>query len=118
MPVGVLTGERLYLRNNGGPWARSWRENSASPARYFGPVASRPIIRGQQGPRVTVLENRIGTLDVSDLSPDHAVTVDPLIAEQIEVIRGPGTLIYGSGAEGGVVNVVTNRIPKRCRTVG
>ena len=113
IPVGVLTGEQLYLRNNGGAVGEVLEGQLGVTGSYFGPVSSRPIIRGQQGPRVTVLENRIGSLDVSDLSPDHAVTVDPLIAEQNEVIRGPGTLIYGSGAEGGVVNVVTNRIPKQ-----
>ncbi len=113
LPVGVLAGEQLYLRNNGGAVGEVLEGQLGVTGSYFGPVSSRPIIRGQQGPRVTVLENRIGTLDVSDLSPDHAVAVDPLLAEQIEIIRGPGTLIYGSGAEGGVVNVVTNRIPKR-----
>ena len=112
-PVNIMTGERLYLRNNGGSIGEVLEGELGVTGTYFGPVASRPVIRGQQGPRVTVLENRIGTLDVSDISPDHAVSVDPLIAEQIEVIRGTGTLIYGSGAEGGVVNVVTHRIPKR-----
>ena len=80
-------------------------------ATYFGPVAGRPIIRGQDGPRISVLDSGISTLDVADLSPDHAVPIEPLFADQIEVIRGPATLLYGSSAAGGVVNVVDNRIP-------
>jgi iron complex outermembrane receptor protein len=79
-------------------------------ASYFGPVAGRPVIRGQGGPRVSVLEHGIGALDVSDLSPDHAVSVEPLLANAIEIIRGPSTLLYGSSATGGVVNVLDGRI--------
>ncbi len=79
----------------------------------FGPAAGRPIIRGLDGPRVRVLEGGIGTLDLSTLSPDHMVTVESLNATQIEILRGPATLLYGSGASGGVVNVVTDRIPEQ-----
>jgi len=79
---------------------------------YFGPVAGRPIIRGQDGPRVNVLQAGISTLDVADLSPDHGVPIEPLLVERIEVIRGPATLLYGSAAAGGVVNVIDNRVPE------
>lgn len=75
----------------------------------FGPGVGRPVIRGLQGSRVLVLEDGMRTTDVSGEGADHAVGVDPLRAEQVEVIRGPAALIYGSGAAGGVVNVVTNR---------
>lgn len=78
----------------------------------YAPGASRPVIRGLGGQRVRVLQSRIGTLDVSVTSPDHPVAVEPLMAERVEVIRGPGTLIYGSNAVGGVVNVEDRRIPK------
>lgn len=78
----------------------------------FSPLASRPVIRGQSGARVKVLENGIGSLDVSTLSTDHVVTIDPLQAEQIEIFRGPATLLYGSEASGGLVNVVTTKIPE------
>ncbi len=78
----------------------------------FSPFASRPVIRGQQGSRIQVMENGIDSGDVSTISVDHAVTVDPLQAEQIEIFRGPATLLYGSEASGGFVNVVTNRIPQ------
>jgi iron complex outermembrane recepter protein len=80
-------------------------------ASSFGPGASRPIIRGLGGDRVRVLENGIGSLDASFTSPDHAVSVEPYLVDRIEVIRGPATLLYGSAAIGGVVNVLDNRIP-------
>jgi iron complex outermembrane recepter protein len=78
----------------------------------FSPLASRPVIRGLGGSRVQVLENGIGSLDASTISADHAVTIDPIQAKQIEIFRGPATLLYGSEASGGLVNVVTNRIPE------
>lgn len=79
----------------------------------FGAGASRPVIRGQVGPRVKVLSDSASILDASDISPDHAVTVDPLLSQQIEVLRGPATLLYGGGAIGGVVNVLDNKVPSR-----
>ena len=78
----------------------------------FSPLASRPIIRGLGGTRVHILENGIGSMDVSTISADHAVTIDPIQAEKIEIFRGPSTLLYGSEATGGLINVVTNRIPE------
>ena len=78
----------------------------------FGPGASRPIIRGLDGPRIKTAENGVGTMDVGAISPDHAVSAEVLGARQIEILRGPATLLYGSGAIGGLVNVVTDRIPQ------
>ena len=77
----------------------------------FGAGSSRPVIRGQEGPRVKVLEHASETADVSTLSPDHAVTVDPILAKQVEVIRGPSTLLYSAGTVGGLVNVTDQKIP-------
>lgn len=77
----------------------------------FGTGASLPVIRGQDGPRVKVLQHASETADVSTLSPDHAVTVDPILAKQVEVIRGPSTLLYGAGTVGGLVNVTDQKIP-------
>lgn len=77
----------------------------------FGQAVGRPVIRGLAGARVKVLEDRIDTLDVSVTSPDHAATIDAFTAESIEVLMGPSTLLYGSGALGGVVNVNTGRLP-------
>lgn len=77
----------------------------------FGAGASRPVIRGQSAARVKVLSDGAQLFDASDISPDHAVTVDPLLAKRVEVLRGPSTLLYGGGAIGGVVNVVDSKIP-------
>ena len=79
---------------------------------YFGPNASRPIIRGQDGDRIRILNNGGGLLDASSLSYDHSVTADLISIERIEVLRGPGALQYGGSAVGGVVNVIDNRIPR------
>ena len=79
---------------------------------YFGPNASRPIIRGLDGDRIRILGNGGATIDASALSYDHAVTADPISIERIEVLRGPGALLYGGSAVGGVVNVIDNRIPR------
>jgi iron complex outermembrane receptor protein len=79
----------------------------------FGPNASRPVLRGLQGERVRVLTDGIGSFDVSNTSVDHAVAINPLTAERIEVLRGPAALLFGSSAIGGVVNVLDRRIPRR-----
>ena len=81
-------------------------------ATSFGPNSSRPILRGFQGERVRVLTDGIGSIDVSNTSVDHAVIIDPLLAERIEVLRGPSALLFGSSAVGGVVNVIDTRIPR------
>ena len=79
---------------------------------FFGPGASRPVIRGLAGPRVMVLSNGVGMIDASGLSPDHQVASDPAEAERVEVLRGPSALAYGGSAIGGVVNVIDDRIPE------
>ncbi len=80
-------------------------------ASSFGPSASRPVLRGLQGERVRILTDGIGAIDVSNTSADHATIINPLLAERIEVLRGPQSLMYGSSAIGGVVNVLDRRIP-------
>ena len=108
-PVSVIRGEELQrqpLRNIGEAVSNQLGVNSAD----FGPNVGRPTIRGLSGARVRVLGDGIGTMDVSTLSPDHAVAIEPLLARQIEIFRGPATLLYGSGASGGLVNVVDDRI--------
>lgn len=79
--------------------------------RYNGPAASAPVIRGLQGDRILVLQDGQRTGDLSSAAPDHAVSVDPLAAERIEVVRGPASLLYGNNALGGVVNVISDDIP-------
>ncbi len=85
-------------------------------ASSFGPTASRPILRGLSGERVRILVDGIGTLDLSSSDPDHQVTINPLTAERIEVLRGPSALLFGSSAIGGVVNVIDTRIPRSIPT--
>ena len=77
----------------------------------FGAGSSRPVIRGQDGPRIKILQNSSENIDVSTLSPDHAVTVDPALAKQVEVIRGPSTLLFGAGTVGGLVKVTDSKLP-------
>ena len=79
----------------------------------FGPSASRPILRGEQGDRAPVLIDGISSLDLSSTDPDHAVTINPITAERIEVLRGPAALLYSSSTIAGVVNVIDDRIPRR-----
>lgn len=82
-------------------------------ATSFSPGASRPVLRGFQGERVRVLTDGLSTVDVSNTSADHATTIDPLTVERIEVLRGPASLLFGSQAIGGAVNVIDKRIPRR-----
>ena len=79
---------------------------------YFGPAASRPVIRGLGADRVRVLNNGVGLIDASTSSPDHAVASEALEAERVEILRGPAAIAYGGGAIGGVVNVIDGRIPE------
>lgn len=81
-------------------------------ATFFGPGASRPILRGQDAERVRVLTDGIGSFDVSNTSADHAVAINPFLVDRVEVVRGPAALLYGSNAVGGVVNVQDRRIPR------
>lgn len=113
-PTRVLSGEELDRRRGG--TIGELLENQPGVANSdFGPGVGRPIIRGQGGARVAVLENGIGAMDVSTLSNDHAVSIDPASAEQVEIIKGPATLIYGSAASGGVVNLVNGRLADEFR---
>ena len=108
--TSILDGEDLErrLENSIGEILR--REPGVSST-FFGPGASRPIIRGLGGDRIRVLDAGIGSIDASATSPDHAVAVEPATAERIEIVRGTSMLLYGSSAAGGVVNVFNGRIP-------
>ena len=114
-PVSVLRGAGLD-RRRGASLGETLDGLPGVHSSGFGTAASRPVIRGFSGPRVGIVENGLDTLDASALSPDHAVAVDPLEARQIEVLRGPATLLYGSGAIGGLVNTVSDRIPTSALT--
>ncbi len=111
VPVSVLNGRELSLRREG-TLGETLNSIPGVSATQFGPNASRPIIRGLDAERVRIMQNGIGILDASSLSFDHAVGIDPLIIEQIDVVRGPAALLYGGSAMGGVVNAIDHRIPK------
>lgn len=108
-PTAVLEGEDLALKQAASIGETLSGELGVSST-YFGPASSRPVIRGQFGERVRVLSNGLDSLDASALSEDHQVSVEGILADRIEIVRGPATLLYGSGAAGGLVNVVDNRI--------
>ena len=110
-PVQVLEGAEL-LKRSAPTLGETLANEPGISSSYFGPASSRPIIRGLSGSRVLMLTDSSPTLDVADVSPDHAVTVEPLLADRVEIIRGPGTLLYGSSAAGGIVNVIDSRVPK------
>lgn len=110
LPVTVLTGEELK-RLAASTLGETLGDQPGISNSSFGPGVGRPVIRGQAGPRTVNLSNGIAAADVSSLSPDHAVGVEPMLAESVEVLRGPGTLLYGGGAIGGVINTLDNRIP-------
>ena len=112
MPVTVLTGDALHTKM-GTTIGDTLKNELGVTSQSFGAGVGSPVIRGQSGPRVQVLQNSMGNNDVSSLSPDHANGVEPILAERIEVFRGPSTLLYGNGAIGGIVNVIDNRIPEK-----
>lgn len=109
-PTTVLEGDDLTLQQKGSLGETLNKQPGVSSS-YFGPGASRPIIRGQDGDRIRILRNGVGALDASSLSYDHAVPLDPVNVDRIEIVRGPAALLYGGSAIGGVVNTFDNRIP-------
>lgn len=111
----VLTGDALVL-SRGASLGESLQGLSGVSSTYFGPNANRPSIRGLDGDRVRMLNNSGASVDASSLSFDHAVPVDPLVIERIEVLRGAAALLYGGNAIGGVVNTLDNRIPRQAQT--
>ena len=110
-PVDVLAGERLD-EQKAGTLGDTVAKLPGVQSTFFGPGVGRPIIRGQEGPRVAVLSNGMGNMDASTVSADHATSIEPFLADQIEVLKGPATLLFGSGAIGGAVNVVDGRIAR------
>lgn len=108
--TSVLSGEELD-RSAAATIGETLRREPGISTTFFGAGASRPIIRGQGGDRIRVLDNGIGSIDASSASPDHAVAVEPALAERIEIIRGTSVLRYGSSGAGGVVNVIDGRLP-------
>lgn len=110
-PVNILSGNDLALKQ-ASTIGETLKQELGIHNTSFGGNVGQAVIRGQMGTRVQVLQNSLGSLDVSGVSPDHASSSNPLLAERIEVLRGPASLLYGSGAIGGIVNVIDNRIPR------
>jgi iron complex outermembrane receptor protein len=111
-PVTVLAGRELDMKASSSLGDTLASEPGIASG-SFGPGAARPVIRGLGGDRIRVLENGVGTQDISAISPDHAVTIESALVDKIEVVRGPASLLYGTSAVGGVVNVFDNRIPEK-----
>ncbi|HOY22536.1 MAG TPA: TonB-dependent receptor [Cellvibrio sp.] len=109
-PVNLLSGDDLQ-NASASTLGETLNGQLGVSSASFGPGVGLPIIRGQSDNRVKVMQDSVGSMDASAASPDHAVTLEPLLANKIEVLRGPAALRYGSGAIGGVVNVLDNRIP-------
>jgi iron complex outermembrane receptor protein len=113
VPASTVLNDAELRMKAGHSIGETLKDELGISSQSFGPGVGTPVIRGQAGPRVRVLSNGIGSNDASAFSPDHATSVEPLLAERIEVLRGPATLMYGSGVIGGVVNVIDNRIPEQ-----
>ncbi|ABM42209.1 TonB-dependent receptor [Acidovorax sp. JS42] len=109
-PVSVLEGDAL-VRQREATLGETLDGEPGITGSHFGAGASRPVIRGMDGPRVRVLSDGSELHDASTVSPDHAVAAEPLLATQVEVLRGPSALVYGGGAVGGVVNVLDGKVP-------
>ena len=110
MPVAVMEGQELVMRREA-TLVETLQGLPGVHSSSFGAGAARPVIRGLDGARVKVLSDGVELLDASTISPDHAVVSEPLLAERIEVLKGPATLLYGGGAIGGVVNVIDRKVP-------
>lgn len=110
-PFSALDSDEI-LRESGSTLGDLLDGQPGVTSSSFGGGASRPIIRGFDGPRVRILDSGIEALDVSSTSPDHAVSTEPMLVERVEILRGPSTLLYGSSAIGGVVNVIGREIPR------
>ena len=106
-----LAGESLASKSTG-QIGDTLTDLPGVSATSFSPGASRPVLRGFQGGRVAVLTDGIGNIDASNTSADHAVTIESLTAERIEVLRGPAVLLFGGQAVGGAVNIIDKRIPR------
>jgi len=117
LPVTVLHGETLRMRQ-ANTLGDTLSKEVGVHSNFHGGVASTPIIRGLDGPRVLVTQNGLDAGDASRVGPDHAVSTETSTSERVEVLRGPATLFYGSGAIGGVVNIVDESIPRSTETEG
>ncbi|MFC3216532.1 TonB-dependent receptor plug domain-containing protein [Novosphingobium panipatense] len=110
-PVQVLSGDELAHRRQGG-LGETLAGLPGVHLDNFGGGASRPVIRGQTVPRIEILSDGANLFDVSSVSPDHAITTDPLLLDGIEVLRGPAAARYGGNAMNGAINLIDSKVPK------
>jgi len=110
-PVSILDGDKL-LTESRASLGETLSTQPGVASTSFGKAASRPVIRGQGGDRIRILQNGTGVQDASSMSPDHAVGAEPIQSDRIEIVRGPATLLFGPNAVGGIVNIIDNRIPE------
>ena len=115
LPINVLAADELRMKQSS-TLGETLKNEVGVHSTYYGPVSSTPIIRGLDGPRVLITQNGLDVGDASRVGGDHVVATETATATQIEVLRGPATLFYGSGAIGGVVNIVDNRVPTSSET--
>lgn len=111
LPVQVLSGEELAHRRQGG-LGETLAGLPGVHLDNFGGGASRPVIRGQTTPRIEILTDGANLFDVSSISPDHAITTDPLLLDAIEIQRGPAAIRYGGNATNGAINLIDSKVPK------
>ena len=116
LPVNVIAGDDLKLKQ-ASTLGETLKNEVGVHSSFYGSVTGSPIIRGLDGPRVLITQNGLDAGDASRVGADHAISAETSTATQIEVLRGPATLFYGSGAIGGVVNVVDDRVPTSSETV-
>ena len=112
VPISVLNGHELDIKRSNS-FAETLDGTPGVSFSNWGPTIGRPVIRGMSADRIRIMQNGINSLDVSSFSSDHAVAIDPLVIEQIDIIRGPATVLYGGGTVGGVVNAIDHRIPRQ-----
>ena len=116
-PVTVLTADDL-LTQRAATLGETLANQPGTHASHFGAGASRPVIRGMDGARVRILSHGSEVMDASTISQDHAVAIEPLLSNQIEILRGPSGLAYGGGASGGIVNSLDDKIPTQIPAAG
>jgi len=108
-PTEVLSGSKLQ-QQLGRTLAETLGSEAGVAQRTMGPAAARPVVRGLGGDRLLILQDGERTGDLSASSADHAVAIDPMNADRIEIVQGPAAFLYSSNALGGVVNLVEDRI--------
>jgi iron complex outermembrane receptor protein len=110
-PLSTIGSNQIETNSNNGGFGTLFTNMPGATSAGLAQVSSRPVLRGLSDAKVRIQENGVGAVDVSDIAQDHAVPIDPLAIQKVDVVRGPGALRFGSQAIGGVVDATNNRIP-------